>query len=183
MTFWPHGPILIPTRQTKAPWSKTPLRDNGKLGVKVEPEHLPLSGVGLSEVISWNTLKAQTVCGYNKMLLRRFLSGRGADTSLCSTFGVNSKQLSGLYLLTYTGTYLVWLACDVSGMFVQTQHVCGAAGQAESPGLCKWVFSSRVVVAAGVAWVIGYRDQGVWGQLHPPSGPGCVCYTSWPTIL
>lgn len=76
----------------------------------------------------------------------------------------------------------MWLACDVSGMFVQTQHVCGAAGQAASPGLCKWVFS-RVVVVAGVAWVTGYRDQGVWRQLHPPREPGCVCYARWPTVL
>lgn len=115
------------------------------------------------------------------MLLRRFLSGCGASAPLCSTFGVNSKHLSGLYL--YPGTYLGWLACDVSGMFVQTQHVCGAAGQAESPGLCKRGLSRRLVVVVGVTWVIEYRDQGVWGQLDPPSGPGCVCYTSWPTFL
>lgn len=30
---------------------------------------------------------------------------------------------------TYTGTYLEWLACDVLGMFVPTQHACGAAGE------------------------------------------------------
>lgn len=49
----------------------------------------------------------------------------------------------------------------MSGMFVQTQHVCGAAGQAESPGL---------VVVAGVTWVIEYRDQGLGGNLIHPVG-------------
>lgn len=78
---------------------------------------------------------------------------------------------------TYTGTYLV------SGMFVATQHVCSSAGELENPRLCKWLFSRRVAAAAGVTWVIGYSDQGVQGQLHPPRGLDCVCYTSWPTIL
>lgn len=74
MTLWPHGPILTPSHQTKTPWSKTPLRGRWEIKSERGAPTLPFKWCWALWGHLVKHVKSPDVCGYNKMLLRRFLS-------------------------------------------------------------------------------------------------------------